>query len=158
MTLTDAQFITHVNPVWRDRSNFIINAELPETGRPWRYEALFTRQVSRNQFEVCCIPYLLYNVALGDVVATRPRNGRKYVVRKVVRSSGRYVFRAWLGESTYPREELGEHLHALGALVEWRTHNLLAVDARDQSHAQQVADFLAEGERAGHLVYETGRQ
>jgi hypothetical protein len=155
--MTDDQFITHLDPVWRDRSDFIIAAELDDAGQS-KYEQLFTRRVSKNHFEVCCIPYFLYNVALGDVVETRPNNGREYMLRKVVKSSGRFVFRVWLGESAFPREELDENLHSLGALKEWRTNNLLAVDATDQDHAQVIADYLAEGERENHFAYETGRQ
>ena len=154
--LTDDQFITHPEPVWRERSNFIIAAELDDAGQR-KYEQLFVRQISKNRFEVCCIPFVLYHVALGDIVETHAKNGRQYVVNKVVESSGRYVFRVWLGDSTFPREELAEQLKALGALLEWHTYNLLAVDATDQGHAQQIADFLAEGEREGHYVYETGR-
>ena len=106
---------------------------------------------------MCCIPFILHHVALGDIVETHAKNRRQYVVNKVVKSSGRYVFRVWLGDSTFPREELAEQLTALNALMEWHTHNLLAIDATDMGHAQQIADFLAEGEREGHYVYETGR-
>jgi hypothetical protein len=157
MPLTDDRFVTHLEPVWRDRSNFIIAAELDDAGQP-KYEQLFARQVSDNQFEVCCIPYFLYNVALGDVVETQPKDGRQYVVREVVKSSGRYVFRVWLGGSDYSRAELAERLNSLGALVEWRTNNLVTIDATDQGHAQQIADYLAEGDREEHFVYETGLQ
>ena len=42
-----------------------------------------------KHFEVCCIPFFLYDVSLGDVVATNP----DYVLDRVVRASGRYTFR-----------------------------------------------------------------
>lgn len=47
----------------------------------------------------------------------------------------------------------------VGALSsgEWSSVNLLAIDSADAEHAQLVADFLAEPEEAGQLVYETGR-
>ena len=51
-----------------------------------------------------------------------------------------------------------ERLSDLGALAEWSSRSLVAVDARDEEHAQQVADFLQEREDLGHLVYETGKQ
>lgn len=151
------EFVLHEEPVWRDRSNFIINAELLEKDRPRRFEQLFARQVSEDRFEICCIPFLLYDVALGDVVTTSPKEERKYVVTRVVEPSGRYVFRVWFGESFHPRDEVADELKALGALLEWSSRNLLAVDAVSQEHAQKVADFLAEREKAGQLVYETGR-
>jgi hypothetical protein len=157
MTGTQQEFVVHEAPVWRERSNFIVHAELPEKDRPKRFEQLWARQVTDDQFEVCCIPFFIYDVALGDVVATSPRAGRKYVVAKVVQPSGRYVFRVWFGQSFQPRDEIAGELEALGSLVEWSSRNLLAIDAADGDKAQFVADFLVEREKAGHLLYETGR-
>jgi hypothetical protein len=156
MTGTQQEFVVHRDPVWRERSNFIVHAELPEKDRPKRFEQLWARQLSEDQFEVCCIPFFIYNLALGDVVATSSKAGRKYVVAKVVRPSGRYVFRVWFGRSFQPRDEIVGELEALGSLVEWSSRSLLAVDAVDGEHAQPVADFLAEREKTGHLFYETG--
>lgn len=71
--------------------------------------------------------------------------------------SGRYVFRAWFGYTSYPPERIAEELTALGSLVEWSSRTLLAIDAVDAEHAQRLVDFLAEREQTGQLVYETGR-
>jgi len=150
-------FVVHQEPVWRDRSNFIINAELRESDRPRKFEQLFARQLDDARFEVCCIPFFLFDVALGDVVTTSPKGDRKYVLEKVVQPSGRYVFRVWFGESFFPRDEVAEAAQGLGSLIEWSSRNLLAIDAVDAEHAQLVADFLAEHERESHLIYETGR-
>jgi hypothetical protein len=35
--------------------------------------------------------------------------------------------------------------------------NLPAVDAADEARKQVIAEYLAEQERAGRLLYETGR-
>jgi len=151
------EFAVHPEPIWRERSNFIVHAELPEQDLPKRFEQLWARQVTDDTFEVCCIPFFIFDVALGDVVATAPKAGRKYVVDRVVKPSGRYVFRVWFGESFQPRDEIASELKGLGSLIEWSSRNLLAVDAVDLEHGQLVADFLMEREKAGHLVYETGR-
>lgn len=157
MTAPADEFVLHLTPVWRDRSDFIINAALAEKDRPKRYEQLFAKQVAEDRFEICCIPFFLADMALGDVVTTSPAGDRKYVVDKVIQPSGRYVFRVWFGESFQPRDEVANDLEGLGCLIEWSSPNLLAVDAVDHAHAQQIADFLAEHERAGQLIYETGR-
>jgi uncharacterized protein DUF4265 len=157
MRAVQQEFVVHQNPLWRERANFIINAELAETDRPRRFEQLQTRQLADHRFELCCIPFFVFDLALGDVVATSPRDGLKYVLEKVVKPSGRYVFRVWFGQPFEPRDEIASELEALGSLIEWSSRNLLAVDAADGEHAQSVADFLMEREKAGHLVYETGR-
>ena len=152
-----SEFVVHQEPAWRERSGFVISAELPEKYWPRRFEQLFARQLADDRFEVCCIPFFVCDLALGDVVVTSAKDGRKYVVTSVAEPSGRYVFRVWFGESFRPRGEIADELKALGSLVEWSSRNLLAVDAVDGEHARLVADFLAEREQLGHLVYETGR-
>jgi hypothetical protein len=155
--MSSAEFVVHGDPVWRESSNFIINAKLPVSDSPRRFEQLFAKQIDDDRFEICCIPFFVYDIALGDVVATSPSGDRKYVVKEVLQPSGRYVFRVWFGESFQPRHEVAQALKSLGSLVEWSSTNLLAVDAVDDEHAQLVADFLSEEERLGHLLYETGR-
>jgi hypothetical protein len=44
-----------------------------------------------------------------------------------------------------------------GALLEWSSTNLVAVDARDRTQAQQLAAFLQQQDDLGHLVYEAGK-
>lgn len=140
----------HSDPVWRDRANFIIGAPLPEERRA---EQLWAQQVGDQQFEICCIPFFLYDVALGDVVET----DAGFDLVRVVRPSGRYVFRVWFGESFQRREHIADQLGALGALLEWSSANLLAVDAADEPRAEMIAEFLAEEQHAGRLMFETGR-
>lgn len=155
MTAIPEQFAIHREPAWRGRADFVVNASLPEPGR---YEQLWCRQVSDDTFEVCCIPFFLYDVALGDVVQTVGEDGRRYVVNRVIRASGRYVFRAHFDKSMMPnRDEIVDRLSALGAIMEFSSESLIAVDARDEPHSQQIAGFLIERENLGQLLYETGR-
>jgi hypothetical protein len=153
--MTQEQFSTHGEPVWRDRANFIVNATLPEAGR---FEQLWCRQITDHTFEVCCIPFFLYDVALGDVVETSPQGERRYVLSRVRTRSGRYVFRAFFERRQYRfRDEAVGALTSLGALVEWSSPSLVAVDARDAAHGQEIADCLHAQQLQDHLVYETGK-
>ena len=99
----------------------------------------------------------MYNIALGDVVLTSPIGDRKYVVKNLIERSGHYVFRVWFGDSFQPRDEVIQELESLDSLIEQSSSNLLAVDAIDETHATALANHLAERERLGHLIYETGR-
>ena len=154
MDASDRQFVVHEAPVWRDRADFIIAAQLRAADLPNRWEQLWARQLGGGAFEVCCIPFFLYDLALGDVVATDATDERDYVVSRVLRASGRFVFRVWFGESLHPHGPVADELKALGALVERSSVNLLAVDAADEPQARAVAKYL---ERRSELLYETGR-
>lgn len=145
--------VVHEEPVWRDRADFIIRAPIEESAVA-HAEQLWARKIREHVFEICCIPVDIYDLALGDIVET----DGSYTIRGIVQASGRYVFRVWFGETENPpRQEVFQRLIELGALNEWSSQNLLAVDARDFQHAQIIADFLSERERLGHLVFETGR-
>ena len=143
----------HSEPVWRERSDFIIATRVDPGDTDIETEQLWVRKIGDSRFEICCIPFFAYDLALGDVVET----DASYMFTRVVEPSGRYTFRVWFGNSSHPREEVADELEGLGALLEWSSRNLLAVDAIDADHAQVVADCLAEHERGGRLEYETGR-
>lgn len=154
MTQPEDVFLTHEQPVWRDRSNFLVMAPLPEPGR---YEQLWARQHSDTVFEICCIPFFVHNLSLGDLVRTEASGERAYIVSEVVEPSGRWTFRVWLGDSDEDPATVEAELVEMGAVTEWSSRNLLAVDAANDALAQQVADALAVGERTGRWIYETGR-
>jgi len=134
-----------------NETDFIIGAPLPEAGRA---EQLPARRLDEPlSFEICCILFFLYDVALGDVVQTDVG----YEFARVVEPSGRFVFRAWFGESFHPRQEIADRLGEIGALLEWSSNNLLPVDAADAREARVIADYLSDQKGRGHLKYETGR-
>jgi len=143
----------HQEPAWRNRSDFIIAAEIPAGGGT-KTEQLWARRIDQYRFEICCIPFFVYDLALGDVVDT----DLDHIIQRVVKPSGRYVFRVWFGESFHPRDEIAEQIKGLGSVIEWSSPNLLAVDAVDEEHAKLVADFLHEREQQGQLFYEAGRR
>jgi hypothetical protein len=133
--------------------------DIAEEGSPRRFEQLWVRQLADTRFELCCIPFFVFDLALGDEVETEPRDGRQYVLARVVAPSGGSTFRAWFGATEYEgaRVKVVAALKAGGWRFEWYSENLLAIDAADAERAQALADLLAERERLGHLVYETGR-
>lgn len=155
MDVTNQDFVVHLSPVWRDRADFIIRADIEEEGLPRRFEQLWARQLGERRFEVCCIPFFVYDLALGDEVEA----DSQYVIQRVVRPSGRYTFRAWFGNSSHAgaRDEVIDALRDLNSGLEWYSENLLAIDAIDDAHAQDVANLLHQRQTLGHLTYETGR-
>jgi Domain of unknown function (DUF4265) len=151
--MTVVREAVHREPVWRDRSNFIIATAIDSANTDISTEQLWARKIDDRHFEICCIPFFAYDLALGDVVET----DGDFLVQRVSTRSGRYVFRVYFGRSAHPREEIIERLDSLGALLERSSANLLAVDAHDQAHAEVIANFLQEREDLGQLMYETGR-
>jgi hypothetical protein len=148
----------HPEPAWRERADFIIDAKLPK-GRRLQWEQLWARQVGPYRFEVCCIPFFVYDLALGDEVETGEHGDERYVLQQVSRTSGHYTFRVWFGSDHPPSatEEVLNEVERLGCLFEWYSDNLLALDAPTDTLAQALADLLYAREQRGELEYETGR-
>lgn len=151
MTVREA---VHRDPIWRDRSDFIIATEIDPGATGIATEQLWARKVDEQHFELCCIPFFAYDLALGDVVEV----DSGYLVQRVSAPSGRYVFRVHFERANFDlRDEVVLGLTERGALVEWSSSSMFAVDARDAAHGQEIADFLVAEENQGRLIYETGK-
>ncbi|MFI5676912.1 DUF4265 domain-containing protein [Streptomyces cellulosae] len=93
-------------------------------------EQMWLRPLAEDRFEVCCIPFRVYGMALGDAV--RLHGGR--FVENVVASSGRLVFRVFFAEPRPPvtggdsRDALREAISSGGFLAEWSGDRHVAVD------------------------------
>jgi len=150
--------VVHLSPVWRDRANFLIHARIKGDDSLERWEQLWVRQIAQNRFELCCIPFFVYDLALGDEVETGQEGDDRHVIQRVVRQSGHYTFRVWFIDAA-AREEVPMEIVRLGCLMEWRwsSSNLIAIDAPSTDLAQAVANLLFKREHLGHLEYETGR-
>lgn len=156
----NSDVVVHPEPLWRDRSNFIVFADIHHPRMPRQWEQLWTRKLDEERYEICCVPFFVYDIALGDQVMVGPQGGKRYVVQKVVLRSGRFAFRLWFDQSPkkLSRDEMVHRLTDLGGQLEPYSDRLLALDAPDKETAQRISDYLAERESAGDLIYETARR
>lgn len=139
---------THRDPVWRERADFIIGAVLDDEQGT---EQLFSRQLGPRRFELCCIPFFTYGLALGDVVETDD----DFTVSGVVQPSGHRTIRVWFGDTFLPRDEFTDSVKSFGVEAEWSSSNLLAISAPDELTVRRVVD-LVEQRTADGLVWEFG--
>lgn len=56
------------NPVRRPVPAFMLRASLDDVEGGDSYEQLWARRVGEDRFEVCCVPFFAYDLALGDIV------------------------------------------------------------------------------------------
>jgi len=153
---TEDELKVHRSPAWRDRADFILQMKIESRDPTPRFEQIWSRQLGGELFEVCCIPFFIYDLALGDHVRVRERDGRNLV--DVVAAAGRHTFRAWFGNSPGAgRDEVAAELQRLGCLLEWHSRDLLAIDAANDEMALQAVALLENYEKQGHLQFETGR-
>jgi len=145
----------HKNPVWRDKANFIIAADISEDDNKREWEQLWSRKISDSRFEICCIPFFVYDLALGDEVET----DENHVITNVAKKSGQTIFRIWFGEllDKGVRDEVANKMQQLGCEQEWSSENLLAISVSTNKMVQSVEKFLYDRQNRNLLTYETGR-
>lgn len=135
---------SHPNPVNRPRPNFMLRAALDDLGDGDNFEQLWTKRVGEDLFEICCIPFFVYDLALGDVVQASADSG--YVVRSVARRSGNGVVRVAI---KCPDDVEAVHLRhhdLLGRLEyvrEWFAPGYVAVSMEPGRSHEEFFDGLA---------------
>lgn len=151
--------VVHQNPAWREQANFIITAKLHDKTElsDWKWEQLWARQLTSNQFQICCIPFFTYNLALGDVVETFPEENKHYVIQKITKHSDHQTFRIWLHNMDI-HEEILKEITTLGCLTELQIPNgkLIAIDTDSRQQADGLIQILELREEQGDLIYENG--
>ena len=83
----------HLNPLSRDRADFLIHAKCGKAGEDTFWEQLWVKQLTDNQFEICCIPFFARDIAIGDVVETHSDGQFQHLIKRVIQPSGHYTQR-----------------------------------------------------------------
>ena len=146
----------HTEPLWRAQANFLIRAALRREDAPHRFEQLWARRMDEAEFELCCVPFFTYGMALGDIVRTKAEGGSTHLVEKVMSHSGHSTYRVWFGQKPIDQEEVIAELDRIGGAHERSSRNLIAVDAPDGNVARKVVDYLSERQERGDLLFESG--
>ena len=149
-------FYTHENPVWHKMPHSVVIVPLP--GKDEQYEQFAAEEKGSNLYRLLCIPFFLYDLALGDVIEVDLALPFARRIIKVHSKSGRFVFRVWFENTPAAvKKKCLNDLNEMGALTERSSKLLYAVDAENFQLAQKVSDYLMEGESAGYWIYETGQ-
>lgn len=144
----------HRAPVWREKSNFIIRAFIEKIDDRSRWEQLWVRKIRQTSFEVCCIPFFVYELSLGDIVET----DSNFNLQQVTERSGFHTFRVWIEESDAPFDRVNfiSLLIRYGALYEWSTEHLLAISTVTDEQTCAVRDLLIAMSDQRSIQYEIG--
>jgi hypothetical protein len=144
----------HRLPAWQDKANFLIHADLANFGLAERKEQLWARQLALTRFEICCIPFFTYGIALGDVVETNVDSNEFATVNE---KRGHKTFRIAIKK----RQDSGEchvivhdMLMKLEALYEWYDSHYVAVDVESAARQEQLVVETHSLQMEGQIFYE----
>jgi hypothetical protein len=122
---------------------------------PGSFEQLWTRRAEGGAFEVCCIPYFTYGVALGDLVEWTEQTHRLDVRRKSGHRNLRIAFHD-RNDATAEHEQLHGTIVQTGCLVEFSADGYAAVDIETDEQRDAVLAVLDPLVTAGRLIWEWG--
>lgn len=153
----------NVDPRRRSSADFAIVARLDADGDEAAWEQLLARQLSSELFKICCIPFFVYGLSLGDVVRAPLDEKRRYVITEIVEKSGHRTLRVSLRRNALDKHErarlrgvLLESVNAAQGGIEFFSGTLLGIDAPTDQSYEAICNELKQRERAGELEYEEG--
>ncbi|MGI5186247.1 DUF4265 domain-containing protein [Dactylosporangium sp. CA-152071] len=145
-------YVSHEVPAWRGEKHYIAMVDLAPFDLPGMLEQIWLREADvEGSYEVCCIPFHVYGLALGDVV----QKDESDTVDRLIRKSGRRTLRVLFAEprpSVDARSALRRAVDSAGLLSEWNGDRLVAIDVSDLSVMQPVFDCV-QGEIQGGTAF-----
>ncbi len=133
---------SHANPAWIAKSDYLIHADLADHGMPNRAEQLWARKLGDRLFEICCIPFFTYGIALGDTVETSVDDRVTGVAGKSGRTTARIAI---VDESRTDEIHIALHsiLEDLHLVHEWFNAVYVAIDLPTIETQQLLLDAVA---------------
>lgn len=124
---------------------------------PDTYEQLWTRTNDRLAYELCCLPFFTYGIALGDEIAWNDTDRRAVVTRRSGRRLVRCAF-ADRKDAAAHHESFHGSVTATGALVEFRGVGLASIDIDSDERLDAVLAVLGPLHESGRAMWEWGSE
>ncbi|WP_181562567.1 DUF4265 domain-containing protein [Micromonospora noduli] len=131
--------------------------DLEPFGFPDLFEQVWLRKRDDALFELCCIPFRVYGLALRDTVRATP-NG--VLVSEIVRPSGNRALRVLLGQGR-GRADVGQAglrieavTRAAGLLYEWSGDRHIAVDVPPDANVDDLLRVIIDEEKGAGVKWE----
>ncbi|CAM3943887.1 DUF2199 domain-containing protein [Kibdelosporangium persicum] len=151
------ELVRHNDPAWRAKSDHIAHVSLEQFGFPGLAEQLWLKKLENATYQVCCIPFRAYGMALGDIVDTTPDGATIIALKKL---SGHRALRAFIpmtisgGVVEKSSSRINEAISTLGVLREWSGSRHVAVDIPPDVDPVDLVNVVQDEENAGRVVWE----
>jgi Domain of unknown function (DUF4265) len=124
------RFVRHNEPLWSNRVDFFIHADLDADGMVNCSEQLAVRSVGHHRFEICCLPFYCYGLSVGDIVQAVESADGRLVSGPLTQDGGNGLVRAAF-QSRVDAEALHTAVHdaltLAGLAHEWNGVGYVAV-------------------------------
>lgn len=153
--------IVHDKPAERRESNYIAQVDLAPFELDGQFEQVWLHDLGNGTYALACIPFMLYGLALGDIVTVTPE-GRVAGLRA---SRGHRVLRMLLFDDPDPDRladavaRIDASVAAAGLASEWHGARFIAVAVPPGAVPQAVFDAMGTvvEEGRGHWEWADAR-
>jgi hypothetical protein len=146
MSEREMKYVVHELPVGRSNQNYIAMADLRPFGFRNLMEQLWLTHLGENRYQVACIPFRVYGLALHDIVEL---DSTTRYVTSVVGRSGHRVFRLFLAptlsETDLPTVVARVETAAseAGLKFEWSGNRHIAIDLPPEGKIDRIWHVIA---------------
>ncbi len=151
--LPDAIY-THPHPVWRDRINSALLIPIVAEAGERLYEQLWAAyDAQKDAFQICCVPFYVYEISLGDWLRVRETRTGGHKV-DIVEVSWHITLRVWSNEHRSLIEVI-DALRSLKCLCEpSEDTQVVGVSVPPEADLTTVHQLLQSKVESGVLGYE----
>ncbi|WP_405608190.1 DUF4265 domain-containing protein [Streptomyces sp. NBC_01508] len=152
---SQVSFIVHDKPAIRPEPAHIAMVDLAPFGFRGQMEQIWLRPLGGGRYEVCCLPFRVYGLVMGDIVSL---DTEARVITEIVQSSGNRLFRVFFPPSIPPgrffaaKESLVSAVRDADLKVEWSGDRHVAIDIPLGGSVARVWEVVRELE--GVAVWE----
>ncbi|MFI6485060.1 DUF4265 domain-containing protein [Nonomuraea sp. NPDC050663] len=157
MAYLGAEYIVHKVPAMAGPQNYIARVNLEPFGFPGSFEQMWLTPLGGDAYEVACIPFRAYGLALGDIVSISPDGSE---IHAIVRPSGRRVLRLFFRESLESKDlrrvtkKLEKDIEDATLLAEWSGNRHVAIDVPSHAVLESLFSVVAGHVQRGHAFWE----
>jgi hypothetical protein len=154
VTIDGVTYVSHEDPARRGDHNYMARIDLTPFDLANTFEQLWLGEMEGG-YEVCCIPFWVYGLALGDLVRKNDRD----IIDGILQKSGHRVLRILFAAPGPPlelRAVLADTLTNAGLASEWNGDRHVAIDVPEEAAMQPVFDIVYEEVQSGAAFWEWG--
>lgn len=147
---SESDFIaTHVHPAWRDKANYIFQCRIESKNDRNEWEQMWGTVIGDNTFMVCCIPFFVYGLSLGDII--KIDENRNF---DIVEKSMNTTIRIWTADvDVEKKSSFITKVLQLSDDAEMHSTDLIAVSV-DNNRVTEMLDFLKFETGKSDVIYE----